>query len=47
MDEATIQETPYGRNPASEGWFVLNLADALSMRNEEKAARSIHSSLVR
>jgi uncharacterized cupin superfamily protein len=36
MNEATIQETPYGRNPASEGWFVLNLADALSMRNEEK-----------
>jgi uncharacterized cupin superfamily protein len=36
MNETTIQETPYGRNPASEGWFVLNLADALSMRNEEK-----------
>jgi len=36
MNEATIQETPYGRNPASEGWFVLNLADALSMRNDEK-----------
>lgn len=36
MNEATIQDTPYGRNPASEGWFVLNLADALSMRNEEK-----------
>ena len=36
MDEATIQDTPYGRNPTSEGWFVLNLADALAMRNEEK-----------
>ena len=36
MDEATIQDTPYGRNPAEEGWFVLNLADALAVRNEVK-----------
>ncbi len=36
MDEASIQDTPYGRNPAEEGWFVLNLADALAVRNEEK-----------
>jgi uncharacterized cupin superfamily protein len=36
MDEARLDETPYGRNPASEGWFVLNLADALAMRNEAK-----------
>ncbi len=36
MNEATIDETPYGRNPAEEGWFVLNLADALAARNEVK-----------
>jgi uncharacterized cupin superfamily protein len=37
MDEAKLEETPYGQNPASEeGWFVLNLADALAMRNEAK-----------
>jgi quercetin dioxygenase-like cupin family protein len=36
MDEATLDETPYGRNPAEEGWFVLNLGDALAMRNEAK-----------
>ena len=36
MNEAELQDTPYGRNPASEGWFVLNLADALALRNEEK-----------
>ena len=36
MDEATFDEMPNGRNPASEGWFVLNLADAAAFRNEEK-----------
>ena len=36
MDEATLDETPYGQNPADEGWFVLNLGDALAVRNEEK-----------
>ena len=36
MDEATFDETPYGRNPAEEGWFVLNLGDALAVRNEDK-----------
>ena len=36
MDEAKLQETPYGRNPADEGWFVLNLGDALAVRNEQK-----------
>ena len=35
-DEARIEDTPYGGNPVSEGWFVLNLADALALRNEEK-----------
>src|SRR5690242_7411482 len=35
-NEATSEETPYGRYITSEGWFVLNLADALAVRNEEK-----------
>jgi uncharacterized cupin superfamily protein len=34
MNEATLEDTPYGRNPAEEGWFVLNLGDALAVRNE-------------
>ena len=34
-DQGTI-DTPYGRHVTSEGWFVLNLADALALRNEEK-----------
>jgi uncharacterized cupin superfamily protein len=41
MDEATFDETPYGRNPAEEGWFVLNLGDALALRNEEKGGAVI------
>ncbi len=36
MKEASSTETPYGRYITSEGWFVLNLADALAVRNEEK-----------
>jgi uncharacterized cupin superfamily protein len=36
VKEASSQETPYGRYVTSEGWFVLNLADALAVRNEEK-----------
>ena len=34
--EASSEETPYGRYITSEGWFVLNLEDALAVRNEEK-----------
>jgi uncharacterized cupin superfamily protein len=34
--EASLAETPYGRYVASEGWFVLNLGEALAVRNEEK-----------
>ena len=42
VDEAQLEDTPYGRNPASEeGWFVLNLADALAVRNEEKGGAII------
>ena len=36
MKEASSEETPYGRYVTSEGWLVLNLADALAVRNEEK-----------
>ena len=34
--EASSQDTPYGRYITSDGWFVLNLADALAVRNDEK-----------
>jgi uncharacterized cupin superfamily protein len=36
VKEASSAETPYGRYITSDGWFVLNLADALAVRNEEK-----------
>jgi uncharacterized cupin superfamily protein len=36
VEEARSEETPYGRYITSDGWFVLNLADALAVRNEEK-----------
>ena len=36
VNEATSAETPYGRYITSDGWFVLNLRDALAVRNEEK-----------
>ncbi len=36
IEEAYSQETPYGRCITSDGWFVLNLADALAVRNDEK-----------
>ena len=36
VEEARSEETPYGRYVTSEGWFVLNLGDALAVRNEEK-----------
>ena len=36
VNEASSTETPYGRYITSEGWFVLNLSDALAVRNEEK-----------
>ena len=40
VEEASSEETPYGRYITSEGWFVLNLADALAVRNEEKGGAS-------
>jgi hypothetical protein len=36
VEEARWEETPYGRYITSDGWFVLNLGDALAVRNEEK-----------
>jgi uncharacterized cupin superfamily protein len=36
VNEASSTETPYGRYITSEGWFVLNLEDALAVRNDEK-----------
>ncbi len=36
VEEARSEETPYGRFVTSGGWFVLNLAEALAVRNEEK-----------
>ncbi|MGZ8795583.1 MAG: cupin domain-containing protein [Gaiellaceae bacterium] len=40
VKEASSEETPYGRYITSDGWFVLNLADALAVRNEEKGGAS-------
>ena len=36
VEEAQSEETPYGRYITSDGWFTLNLGDALAVRNEEK-----------
>lgn len=36
VKEASSADTPYGRYITSDGWFVLQLGDALAVRNEEK-----------
>ena len=36
VEEASSEDTPYGRYITSAGWFVHNLATALAVRNEEK-----------
>jgi uncharacterized cupin superfamily protein len=36
VKQASSEQTPYGRYITSDGWFVLNLADALAVRNEQK-----------
>jgi uncharacterized cupin superfamily protein len=36
VDEARVEETPYGRYVMSDGWFILNLDEALAVRNELK-----------
>lgn len=38
VPEATLVDTEHGRSPASDGWFVLNLAAAPSRRNEHSGA---------
>lgn len=38
--EAMLEETPYGRHVTSDGWFVLNLGEALAVRNEQKGGAS-------
>jgi hypothetical protein len=40
MHEATAVETPYGRYITTDGWFVLNLSDALAVQNEQKGGAS-------
>jgi uncharacterized cupin superfamily protein len=40
VNEATSTETPYGRYITSDGWFVLNLGEALAVRNDEKGGAS-------
>src|SRR5512138_611108 len=32
VEEAHVEETPYGRHVTSEGWFVHNLGEALAVR---------------
>jgi hypothetical protein len=46
VDEASSEETLYGRYITSDGWFVLNLADALAVRNEEKGGATYGASAV-
>jgi uncharacterized cupin superfamily protein len=41
MNEATAAETPYGRYITSEGWFVLNLDQALAVSNEHKGGATL------
>ena len=36
VEEARSEETPYGHYVTSDGWFTLNLAEALAVRNDEK-----------
>jgi uncharacterized cupin superfamily protein len=40
VNEAAAEETPFGRHITSEGWFVLNLGEALAVRNDEKGGAS-------
>jgi uncharacterized cupin superfamily protein len=38
VKEASSEETPYGRYVTSDGWFVLNLEDALAIRTESNGS---------
>jgi len=41
VNEASSAETPYGRYITSEGWFVLNLAEALAVQNPERGGAAV------
>src|SRR5829696_7898445 len=38
VSEAVLEETPYGRYVTSDGWFVVNLEDALAVRMKRGGA---------
>jgi uncharacterized cupin superfamily protein len=38
VNEAVSEDTPYGRHVTSDGWFVLNLEEALAVRFGGKGA---------
>ena len=44
VKEASAEETPYGRYVTSDGWFVLNLGEALAVRNDAKGGAVYPSS---
>ena len=41
VDEARLEDTGAGLEPASEGWFVVNVADAAWLTNEAFGAACI------
>jgi uncharacterized cupin superfamily protein len=42
VNEASSQETPYGRYIMSDGWFVLNLGEALAVRNDDEQGGAVY-----
>jgi uncharacterized cupin superfamily protein len=40
VNEASSADTPFGRYITSAGWFVVNLGEALAVRNDEKGGAS-------
>jgi quercetin dioxygenase-like cupin family protein len=36
VEKALLEDTPFGKDIVSSGWFVLNLEEALAVRNPEK-----------
>lgn len=43
MIEASSTDTPYGRYITSDGWFVLNLGDALATPNSICGFNLLHN----
>lgn len=41
MDEARLENTPYGLAPAGEGWFAVNIRDAAWVSNEHFGAACV------